>query len=83
MVILRMDMNTLVHFRQVSLRAREVVGLLHEYRIIASSALNCFCALLRTSAAFHITLSDFYHRLCEQTCSICGDGFGDLVNLLT
>lgn len=76
-------MASLFHFRQTNLRARQVVDSLREYQIIVTSSLNCFCALLRTGSASHVTLSSFYQRLCEQTCSVCRDRYGDLVNLLT
>ncbi|KAK8236034.1 hypothetical protein HDK90DRAFT_262050 [Phyllosticta capitalensis] len=36
-----------------------------------------------TGSASHVTLSMFYRHFCEQTCSVCQSGYGDLVNLLT
>ncbi|KAH7054336.1 hypothetical protein B0J12DRAFT_450411 [Macrophomina phaseolina] len=82
-ICLRLDMASIFHFWQTNLRARQIVDSLHEYQIVATSALNCLCALLRTGSASRVILSNFYQRLCEQTCSVCGDRYGDLISLLT
>lgn len=82
-ICLQLDMCSLFRFRQTNLRARHIVDSLPEYQVIATSALNCFCALLRTGAASRVTLSGFYQRLCEETCSVCGVRYGDLVSLQT
>ena len=81
--ILQMDVRTAFHFRQINLRARQVVNQLHEYKIVAAHALNGFCALLRTGTAERITLAELYHCICTDVCSICKGKYGNLVQLLT
>lgn len=82
-IILQMDVRTAFHFRQINLRARQVVNQLHEYKIVAAHALNGFCALLRTGTAERITLAELYRCICTNVCSICKGRYGNLVQLLT
>ncbi|KAF2708728.1 hypothetical protein K504DRAFT_467964 [Pleomassaria siparia CBS 279.74] len=81
MICLEMDVASLLRFRQTNTRARQIIGVLHEYRTITTHAINPLCALLRTGLASGITLSDFYRLLCTQSCSLCGSEYGDLVHL--
>ncbi|KAI5864080.1 hypothetical protein GGS23DRAFT_481440 [Durotheca rogersii] len=81
-VLLRLDMHSLFRFRQTSIRSREIVDSLHEYRMVTSHGLNLLCALLRTRVATHVSLSDFYHALCTKDCPLCGE-FGGFISLLT
>lgn len=81
-ICLELDIASLFAFRQVNLRARQIVTVLPEYRLLATYALNCLCALLRTKSASWVTLSDFQRLLCHQSCSLCGSMYGDLVHLI-
>lgn len=80
-ICLELDIASLLRFRQTNARARQIVGVLHEYRTVTTHAINPFCALLRTGTARAVTLSDFYRLLCTQSCSLCGQRYGDLVHL--
>lgn len=82
-ICLDLDIASIICFRQINLRARQVVNELHEYKIITTHALNPFCALLRTQTASRARLIDFYNLLCTQMCSVCNVRYGDLVYLPT
>ncbi|KAK4955309.1 hypothetical protein LTR10_007504 [Elasticomyces elasticus] len=82
-IILQMDLRTFFHFRQINLRARQIVDQLHEYKVITAHAMDCICALLRTGAASHVTVAEIYHCFCTDACSICKERYGNLVQLLT
>nr|POE46216.1 hypothetical protein CFP56_73178 [Quercus suber] len=81
-ICLELDMLSLFAFRHVNRRARQIVSSLPQYRIAVSHSLGCICASLRTKAAAYVTLSEYYRRLCETKCTLCGDNYGDLINLL-
>lgn len=78
-----LDLESLFSFRQVSRRSREVVNSLREFYLIATHATNCLRAILRTRSAKAVTLCDLYWIFCQELCSICQDGFGDMLHLLT
>jgi hypothetical protein len=80
-ICLELDIASLLHFRQTNLRARQVISSVHEYRTLIKHAISPLCAALRTGTASRITLSGFYHLLCTQSCSLCGNKYGDLVHL--
>lgn len=82
-VCLRLDMESLYHLRQTNSRARQIIHSMHEYKAIVNHALSPLCALLRTGSASGVTLKDFFKLLCTQNCSVCGDGYGNLVFLPT
>lgn len=82
-VCLQLDMASLFRFRQTNARAREILHSIHEYRSVVKHALDQFCALLRTEAASHISLSDFYALLCTENCSVCHIHYGNLLYLPT
>lgn len=81
-ICLQLDMESLFAFRQVNLRARQIVTSLPEYKLITTHALNCLCALLRTKSASWVTLLGFHRLLCQKSCSLCGDEYGDLAHLV-
>lgn len=82
-ILLELDLASLVIFRHVNRRAREVINSLREYKLIATHASNCVCAMLWTGSASGITLSHLYHLMCQELCSTCQQSFGDMLNLLT
>ena len=57
-ILYRLDVQSLLKFRQIILRARETVDSLSQYRRVISYGLNLVCALLRTGVAVGITLLD-------------------------
>lgn len=81
-VLFRLDMKSLFKLRQTSLRSRELVDSLRQYRTVVTHGLNLFCALLRTRLADNVSLVDFYNILCTKTCEFCGE-FAGFVSLLT
>ena len=81
-VLLRLDMSSLFHFRQVNLRSRQMVDSLKPYQMVALHGLNLLCALLRTRLSESVSLFDFYAVLCTKACTFCGE-FGGFVSLLT
>ncbi|UZP40633.1 hypothetical protein NXS19_008449 [Fusarium pseudograminearum] len=81
-IIYRLDVRSLLKFRQTNLRSRQTVDSIKKYQVVISHGLNLFCALLRTRLAADISLLDFYDALCTKACSICGE-FGGFMSLLT
>ncbi|KAL2218245.1 hypothetical protein M432DRAFT_640344 [Thermoascus aurantiacus ATCC 26904] len=71
-ILLLLDIASLFQFRQVNIRAREVVSALVEYRSIADHALGALRAVLRTGIAPYYTIRDFYTALCTRDCLLCG-----------
>ncbi|KAJ5214998.1 hypothetical protein N7468_010677 [Penicillium chermesinum] len=76
-----LDMYSLFKFRQINLRARQVVDSLSQYNKVVSHGLNLFCGLLRTRIAIEITLFDFFEALCTKECFLCGE-FGGFISIL-
>ncbi|KAI1301108.1 hypothetical protein F5Y03DRAFT_363084 [Xylaria venustula] len=81
-VLLRLDIRSLLNFRQTNLRTRLTVDALKQYQMVVSHGLDLFCALLRTRLAIGTSLFDFYYALCTKACTVCG-GFGGFISLLT
>jgi hypothetical protein len=80
--LLRLDMHSLLKFRQTNLKSRQTVDSLKQYQMVVSHGLNLLCALLRTRLSIGISLLDFYSALCTKACSLCGE-FGGFISLLT
>ncbi|KAK3315416.1 hypothetical protein B0H66DRAFT_565338 [Apodospora peruviana] len=80
-VLLRLDMHSLLKFRQTNLRSRQSVDSLKQYQVVVSHGLNLLCALFRTRLAIDVSLLDFYHALCTKACTLCGE-FGGYISLL-
>ncbi|KAJ5709147.1 hypothetical protein N7493_010481 [Penicillium malachiteum] len=78
----RLDIHSLLRFRQMNLRSRQTVDSLSQYQKIASHGLNLICALFRTRRAADIPLLDFYDTLCTKPCAFCGE-FAGFISLLT
>lgn len=81
-IFYRLDLHSLLKFRQISLRARRMVDSLTQYQRVISYGLNLLCALLRTGFAMEITLLDLYDALCTKCCTHCGE-FAGFINLFT
>ena len=79
---LQLDVCSLFKFRQINLRAMQLVASLHEYQVTISHGLNPLCALLRTQLGLNVTLSDFYDVICTKNCALCSQ-FGGFVFLPT
>ncbi|KAJ5609634.1 hypothetical protein N7528_010201 [Penicillium herquei] len=79
-ILYTLDMRSLLTFRQVNLRSREMVHYLTQYNKIAVHGLNLLCGLLRTRLAVHISLLEFYNALCTKNCAFCGE-FGGFMCL--
>ncbi|KAJ5609632.1 hypothetical protein N7528_010199 [Penicillium herquei] len=78
----RLDIHSLLRFRQINLRSRQMVDSLSQYQRIVSHGLNLMCALFRTQRAADIPLLDFYDALCTKPCAFCGE-FSGFISLLT
>ncbi|KAB5572631.1 hypothetical protein GE09DRAFT_1170693 [Coniochaeta sp. 2T2.1] len=82
-ICLELDVESCFRFRQVNRYAREAVTDLRAYRAVATHALDCFAALLRTEIGWIHTFQDVYAQLCTQECQRCGTGFGTFLYLPT
>ena len=82
-ICLQLDLASLLNLRKVNCQAREIVNSLREYRLLATHAPTCITAMLRTESASGITLSSLFQVFCDFACSVCQDGFGHLLSLLT
>jgi hypothetical protein len=76
-----LEMQSLFMFRQINIRARQMVDSLKQYRRIVSHGLNLFRALLQTQLAIQIPLLDLSGALCTKACSICGE-FAGFISIL-
>lgn len=81
-VLLRLDMHSLLKFRQTNTKSRQAVDSLKQYQVVIAHGLDLLCALLRTRLASGISLSDFHTALCTEACAFCGE-FGGFISLLT
>jgi len=72
-VVRRLDMRTLLKFRQVDQRAREIVSAVIEYRRVIEYALDAVLAFHRAEMASHVELRHLYSLLCTDACSFCGE----------
>lgn len=70
-IVLELDMESVLAFRQTSVSAAQAVSSVREYRLVVAYALDALCAMLRTHVANRITLRQFYRLLCERTCTFC------------
>lgn len=77
-----MDIASLLEFRRVNLRAREMIGALRQYRAITDHALGALCATLKTGLALWVTALDLFATLCTPNCSLCGN-VGGFICLLS
>jgi hypothetical protein len=75
-------MKSVFRLRQTNSKVRQIMDVLHQYRLVASHGLTAFCALLRTGLAGRVSLPEFYDALCTKNCSICGE-FGGFISLPT
>ena len=73
-----LDIKSLFRFRQVNLRAQDVVCAIRIYRIIITYALETLCASLRTHIASWFILRDLFDVLCARDCPLCGS-FGGFI----
>ncbi|KAJ5709149.1 hypothetical protein N7493_010483 [Penicillium malachiteum] len=79
-ILYGLDMRSVLIFRQVNVRSREVVHYLPQYNKIVVHGLNTLCGLLRTGLAVHISLLEFYNALSTKSCAFCGE-FGGFICL--
>lgn len=77
-----LDIRSLFKFRQVNLRAQEVVCAIYIYRMITTYALEALCASLRTHIASWFTIRDLFNVMCTRDCVLCGS-FGGFIFLPT
>lgn len=80
-ILLRLDMHSLLKFRQTNTMSRQAVDSLKEYQLVVTHGLNLLCALLRTRLASSVSLFEFHRALCTKACTFCGE-FGGFVSLL-
>lgn len=77
-----LDIDSLYHFLQVNLRARQIVCAIPGYRSIMEYALGALGAVLRTKIATWFTLSYLFSVLRTRDCTLCGS-FGGFIFLLS
>lgn len=80
-ILSRLDMRSVLNFRQTNLGARLTLDSFDQYQMVVSHGLNLLCALLRTRLATSISLFDCYDALCTKACPLCGE-YGGFVSLL-
>ncbi|EME42633.1 hypothetical protein DOTSEDRAFT_112459, partial [Dothistroma septosporum NZE10] len=82
-VCLELDLASLFALRHVSLRGRQIVSALPEFKLITKYAVSCLHAMLRTGTASGICLCTLWHLFCTSVCSTCQKNFGNTLHLLT
>ncbi|RKU45592.1 hypothetical protein DL546_007750 [Coniochaeta pulveracea] len=78
-----LDVESCINFRQVNRWTRAVVSSMPQYRAVATHALECLCAVLKTGLGSAFTFTDLYDCLCSSTCIGCHRQFGTHVYLFT
>ncbi|KAF1984218.1 hypothetical protein K402DRAFT_395884 [Aulographum hederae CBS 113979] len=77
-IFLQTSIESLFRLRQTNRRIRYVVDGMHEYRRVASHALEAYRSLLRSGVATTITLRRLFGLLCQEKCVLCGEFAGFL-----
>lgn len=81
-VVSELDIQTLMEFRRVNRRARELVDSLPEFKAIITHARNALHGILSIDTGRWITCRTLYEKLCRRDCEQCGD-IGGYLYLLT
>lgn len=82
MVLRKLDIRCVFHFRQVNRRARLLSTGLREYALVSQHGLEGLRGLLRAELAHCFVIDDLYRSLVTDKCSTCG-AFGGLLFLFT
>lgn len=77
-----LDLISLLRFRQVNQRARELSTAMPEYQHVANHGLEGLRGLLRGGLGTKFTIVDLYIPLITPECTVCGD-FGRFLFLCT
>ncbi|KAJ4302092.1 hypothetical protein N0V88_002228 [Collariella sp. IMI 366227] len=80
-VIRYLDLSSMLRFRQVNRRARQLATAMPEYQVVTKYAMDALLALHKTLLAADFTLTDIRTALTTENCRFCGE-FGGFVSLL-
>lgn len=81
-VLMRVDLQCLTDFRQVSQRAMGVIDSMLPYAALTKHAPNSIRAYLSVGTAKLISCQDLYNKLIDYRCDWCGK-FGGFLYLIT
>lgn len=79
-ILLFLDVESLFLFRQVNLRARQIVSTVRGYQPLVDHALEAVCVILRTKISSWYTLQALFDVFRTRDCPLCGC-FGGFVFL--
>ena len=82
MILLRLDIQSMTHFRRVNRRARLVVDQIPQYKQIVVHAPASIRGCLTIRTGFSFSCQDLYNKLRTADCDSCGD-FGGYLYLAT
>ena len=82
MIILRLDIQSITHFRRVNRRAGLVVDQVPQYKQIIVHAPASIRGCLSIRTGFSFSCQDLYDKLRTTNCDSCGD-FGGYLYLVT
>ncbi|CAG8886971.1 unnamed protein product [Penicillium egyptiacum] len=82
MIVLRLDIRSMTHFRRVNRQARLVVDQIPQYKQIIVHMLASIRGCLSTRTGFSFSCQDLYDKLRTADCDSCGD-FGGYLYLVT
>ncbi|RSL90980.1 hypothetical protein CEP51_000473 [Fusarium floridanum] len=79
-ILLQMDIESYLRFRQVNRRARAIATRLREYELVSTHGLEGLTALMRTRMTANFTIRDLYKSLVTSRCKLCRR-FGGFLHL--
>ncbi|RSL58436.1 hypothetical protein CEP54_007770 [Fusarium duplospermum] len=79
-IILQMDIESYLRFRQVNRRARAVATRIREYKLVSTHGLEGLTAMMRTRMTANFTIRDLYEALVTCRCKLCSR-FGGYLHL--
>ncbi|KAI1270237.1 hypothetical protein F5Y18DRAFT_434648 [Xylariaceae sp. FL1019] len=72
------DLKTLIEFRKINRKAKDLVDALSQYRDIRMHALQALSGILQTGVGSRITCKTLHEKLCTAGCEDCGKFAGYL-----
>ncbi|RDH33410.1 hypothetical protein BDQ94DRAFT_178881 [Aspergillus welwitschiae] len=82
LTLIQLDMQSLIDFRRVNRRARQVADSVPQFRHILAQVPASIRASLGLETARYFSCQELYQTLCTAECESCGD-FGGYLYLLT
>lgn len=71
-IFLLLNIESLFLFRQVNLRARQIVSTVPEYQLSVAHAMEALCVILRTKISSWYTFKALFDALRTRDCPQCG-----------